>query len=147
MSKVEDAVNCFRNGYTCSQAVLSTYSEQLGLDKETALKLACPFGSCMARTAKMCGAVSGAYMLIGLKYGDFLPEDKEAKEKCFSLARQFTNRFHEIHGSINCFDLLKSDLTTPEGLKYITENSLWETLCPIFIRDACQLLEELLELE
>lgn len=147
MSKVEDAAKCFSNGFNCSQAVLSTYCEQFGLDKETALKLSCPFGSGMARSAKVCGAVSGAYMLIGLKYGKYLPEDNAAKEKSFSLARQFTDRFNEIHGSINCCDLLKSDLSTPEGLKYITENSLWETLCPIYIRDACQLIEELLELE
>lgn len=147
MSKVDDAAACFSQGFNCSQAVLSTYCEQLGLDKVTALRLAAPFGSGMARTAKVCGAVSGAYMLIGLKYGKTLPEDKATQEKCYELSKVFTDRFNEIHGSIHCCDLLKSDLSTPEGLKYITENSLWETLCPIFIRDACQLIEELLPFE
>jgi hypothetical protein len=86
-------------------------------------------------------------MLIGLNYGKYLPEDNESKEKCFALAQEFTNRFNEIHGSINCSDLLKSDLSTPDGLQYIKENGLWDKLCPIFIRDAAVIVEELLELE
>ncbi len=147
MSRIKEAAKCFTDGFNCSQAVVSTYCEQLGLDKQTALKLSCPFGSGMARSAKTCGAVSGAYMLIGLKFGQYLPEDKEAKEKCYQLAKEFTDKFNEIHGSINCYDLLKVDLSTPEGLQYIKDNDLWNTLCPIFVSDAAQIIEELLELE
>jgi C_GCAxxG_C_C family probable redox protein len=147
MSKVENAVQCFSNGFNCSQAILSIYSEQLGMDTVTALKVATPFGSGIARTAQTCGAVTGALMLIGLKYGKYLSEDNVSKEKCFQLAKEFTDRFSEIHGTITCSDLLKSDLSTPEGLQYIKENSLWDKLCPIFIRDAAILVEELLELD
>ena len=147
MSKVENAVECFNSGFNCSQAVFATYCEQFGLDRETALKIATPFGSGLARQAKICGAVSGAIMLIGLKSGKCLPDDNESKEKCFALATEFTKRFNQIHGSINCCDLLKNDLSTPEGLQYIKDNHLWDTLCPIFIRDACQLLEEMLDLD
>jgi C_GCAxxG_C_C family probable redox protein len=147
MSKVENAVQCFSNGFNCSQAIFSTYCEQLGLDPVTALKVATPFGSGIARTAQTCGAVTGALMLIGLKYGKYLPEDNDSKEKCFQLAREFTDRFTALHGSIICCDLLKSDLSTPEGLQYIKENNLWDSLCPIFIRDAATLIEEMLEIE
>ncbi len=147
MSKVEKAVECFNNGFNCSQAVFSTYCEQFGLDRESALKISTPFGAGLARQAQVCGAVSGAYMLIGLKEGKFLPEDNESRERCYSLAMEFTKKFNEIHGSINCCDLLKYDLSTPEGLQHIKENNLWNTLCPIFIRDACQLLEEMFHLE
>jgi C_GCAxxG_C_C family probable redox protein len=147
MSKVENAVQCFNNGFNCSQAIFSTYSEQLGLEKETALKIACPFGSGMGRMGETCGAVTGAYMLIGLKYGKYLPEDNEAKEKSFQLLKEFTDKFNEIHGSIICRDLLKYDMRTEEGLTYIKEHGLWDSLCPIFIRDAAQIIEEMLELE
>jgi C_GCAxxG_C_C family probable redox protein len=147
MSKVENAVQCFSNGFNCSQAIFSTYCEQLGLDPVTALKVATPFGSGIARTAQTCGAVTGALMLIGLKYGKYLPEDNVAKEKCFQFAMDFTDRFTALHGSILCCDLLKSDLSTPEGLQYIKENNLWGTLCPVFIGDAAKLIEEMLELE
>lgn len=147
MSKVEDAVQCFTNGFNCSQAIFSTYSEQLGLEKETALKIACPFGSGMGRMGETCGAVTGAYMLIGLKYGKYLPEDNQAKEKSFQLLKEFTDKFNEIHGSISCRDLLKYDMRTEEGLTHIKEHGLWDSLCPIFIRDAAQMVEEMLELE
>jgi C_GCAxxG_C_C family probable redox protein len=147
MSKVDVAVQCFNDGFNCSQAVFSTYCDQLGLDPEVALKIACPFGSGMGRQAESCGAVTGAYMLIGLKYGKYNPEDKDAKEKCYQLVKEFTDKFNEIHGSISCKSLLKSDLSTPEGLQYIKDNGLWDKLCPIFIRDAAQLIEDLLELE
>lgn len=147
MSKVENAVQCFTNGFNCSQAIFSTYCEQLGMDSVTALKVATPFGSGIARTAQTCGAVTGALMLIGLKHGKYLSEDNASKEKCFALAKEFTDRFTAIHGTITCCDLLKYDLSTPEGLQYIKENGLWDKLCPVFIRDAAILAEELLELK
>jgi C_GCAxxG_C_C family probable redox protein len=147
MSKAENAVQCFSNGFNCSQAVFSTYSEQLGLDKETALKIACPFGSGIARLAQTCGAVTGAYMLIGLKYSKYLQGDNEAKEKTFALAKEFTEKFKSIHGSVCCRELLNSDLSKPDGLQYIKDNGLWEKLCPVFIRDASLIIEELLGLE
>lgn len=147
MSKVEKAVQCFSNGFNCSQAVFSTYCEQLGMDQVTALKVATPFGSGIARTAQTCGAVTGALMLIGLNNGKYLPEDNTSKEKCFQLSQEFVNRFTAIHGSALCCDLLKNDLSTPEGLQYIKDNGLWDTLCPVFIRDAAIIIEELLELE
>ena len=147
MSKVENAVQCFNNGFNCSQAIFSTYCEQLGLDPVSALKVSTPFGSGIARTAQTCGAVTGALMLIGLKYGKYLPEDNASKEKCFQLAKEFTDRFTALHGSIICCDLLKYDLSTPEGLQYIKENGLWDTLCPVFIRDAAKLIEDILTLD
>lgn len=147
MSKAENAVQCFNKGFNCSQAVFSTYCEQLGLDPSLALKIACPFGSGMGRMGETCGAVTGAYMLIGLKHGKYLPEDNAAKEKSFALLKEFNEHFNEIHGSINCKDLLRSDMQTPEGLQYIKDNGLWDKLCPIFIRDAAKIIEELLQLE
>lgn len=147
MSKSENAVQCFSDGFNCSQAVFSTYCEQLGLDKETALKIACSFGSGMGRMAETCGAVTGAYLLIGLKYGKYLPEDNAAKEKSFQLMKDFNEKFKELHGSLCCRDLLKYDLSTPDGLQYIKDNGLWDSMCPVFIKDAAIIIEELLELE
>lgn len=147
MSKVENAVQCFSNGFNCSQAVFSTYCDQLGLDRETALKIACPFGAGMGRMAETCGAVTGAYMLIGLQQGKYRSDDNAAKEKSYDLVTEFSEKFKAIHGSICCKDLLNSDLSTPEGLKYIKDNGLWDSLCPVFIKDSALIIEELLDLE
>jgi C_GCAxxG_C_C family probable redox protein len=147
MSKVENAVHIFRNGFNCSQAVFSAYSEQLGLNQETALKIACPFGAGIGRTAETCGAVTGAYMLIGLKYGKSKPEDNEAKEKSYALVKEFNEKFKELHGSILCKELLNYDMKNPEDLRQIKEEGLWDTLCPVFVRDSARIIEKLLELE
>lgn len=146
MSKVEDAVRCFDKGFNCSQSILSTYCEEYGLDKETALKISCSFGAGMGRLAGTCGAVTGAYMLIGLMYGKYREGDNEAKEKTYALVQEFTKRFDDMHGSIRCKDLLKCDLSTTEGSDYASQNHLFDKLCPVFIRDAAQLLEDMLEL-
>ena len=146
MSKVETVIQSFNNGNNCSQAILSAYCESLGLDLLTAQGLACPFGSCMARTVKTCGAVTGALMLIGLKYGKSLPEDKGSKEQCYQMAQEFIARFTEIHSSVYCCDLI-NDFPVPEGQQSVKDHNLLDRLCPIFLRDACQLLEVLLEID
>ncbi|HKL98341.1 MAG TPA: C-GCAxxG-C-C family protein [Mobilitalea sp.] len=147
MSKADNAVECYNQGFNCSQAVFSTYSEQLGLDRETALKVACPFGGGMARMGYTCGAVTGAFMLIGLKYGKYLPEDNDARENTYRLVREFTNRFKEMYGSIECHDLLGSDISTEKGVTFASEHGLFKKLCPCYVGDAAKIIEELLGLE
>lgn len=146
MNKAENAVQCFKNGYNCSQAVFSTYSEQLGLDRKIALKVACPFGGGMGRMGETCGAVTGAFMLIGLKHGKYLEADNDSKEKSYAMVKDFTDRFTQTHGSIGCRELLKYDMNNPEELKIIKELGLWDSLCPIYIRDTSLIVEEMLEL-
>jgi len=61
MNRIEQSVERFRAGHTCSQAVFSVYGSVLGLNEETALRIACPFGGGMGRRAEVCGAVTGAF--------------------------------------------------------------------------------------
>lgn len=147
MSKPDCAVTCFNNGFNCSQAVFSTYCEKLGLDRETALKISCSFGGGMGRMAETCGAVTGAFMLIGLKHGKYLSDDNSSKEKTYSLVQDFTNKFKSIHGSISCRELLNCDMSTPEGAKYAKENGLWDTLCTKFVYDSAKIIEDMLCME
>jgi C_GCAxxG_C_C family probable redox protein len=79
MNKVERAVYCFNQGFSCSQAVLSTYGPKFELDPELALKVSGAFGAGMGRMGETCGAVTGAFMVIGLKYGKTRVEDEETK--------------------------------------------------------------------
>ena len=83
MSKIDTAVSGFKEGFNCAQSVLSAFSEELGLTRETALKIACPFGGGMARQAETCGAVTGAFMVIGLKYGQASKADKASKNRTY----------------------------------------------------------------
>ena len=93
MNKADCAVSYFEEGFSCSQAVFSTYGPQLGLDRECALKIAGTFGGGMGRMGETCGAVTGAFMVIGLKYGNSKVEDNPSKEKAYSRVRGFVDMF------------------------------------------------------
>lgn len=145
MDRVEHAVSCFKEGFSCSQALFSTYGEQLGLNREIALKVSGAFGGGMAHMGETCGAVSGAFMVIGLKHGKTKIEDKQAKEKTYSLVKEFVDRFKSRNGSIVCRELLGCDISTPEGMKLVKEKKLTTTLCPKFVQDAAEIIEQILE--
>jgi len=145
MNRVERAVSCFKEGFSCSQAMLSTYGPQLGLNHELALKVSGAFGGGMARMGETCGAVTGAFMVIGLKYGKTKVEDEQTKEKTYSLVREFVDRFKFRNGSIVCRELLGCDISTPEGRDLAKEKNLFTTLCPKFVQDAAEIIEQILE--
>ena len=109
----ETAVSCFQQGFSCSQAILSTFGEQFGLNRDTALKLAAGFGGGMGRMAGTCGAVTGAFMILGLKYGAVSSDDMQAKELTYEKVREFAARFKERGGSLVCRELLGYDINSP----------------------------------
>jgi C_GCAxxG_C_C family probable redox protein len=145
--RVEEAVSIFEAGYVCSQAVLTPYAGLLDLARETGLKLAEAFGAGMGCMGKTCGAVTGAYMVIGLKYGRTQAEDSHAKEKTRTLVKEFTRRFEKKHGTITCNDLIKFDISSPEGKDAAEKSGVFDTFCPGLVRDACEILEQLLDLD
>src|SRR5574340_1336897 len=104
--KVEAAVGCFREGFSCSQAILSAYGVEFGLEKETALKAAAGMGGGMGGLGEVCGAVTGALIVIGLKYGHTEASDKETKAKNYAIVRDFAGRFRAGSGSLLCRELL-----------------------------------------
>ncbi|MBN1889633.1 MAG: C_GCAxxG_C_C family protein [Thermoflexales bacterium] len=141
-TRVERARECFAKGFNCAQAVISAYGPELGLEREMALRVAGAFGGGMGRMGHTCGAVSGAFMVIGLKYGKAHEDDDEAqtKEKAYALVREFTARFAARHGTITCNELLGCDISTPEGHRRASEMGLF-TRCPQFVQDAVEILE------
>jgi C_GCAxxG_C_C family probable redox protein len=144
MSQVEEAVARFKKGFNCAQSVCSTYAEQFGVASETALKISAGFGGGMGRMAETCGAVSGAFMILGLKYGAIDSEDKEAKEKTYERVKEFAKRFTDRNGFLVCKELLDYDISTPEGHEQAKEQELFFTRCPQLVRSAAKILEEML---
>jgi C_GCAxxG_C_C family probable redox protein len=137
------AVCCFREGFNCSQALLATYGEQFGLDRELALKMANVFGAGMGMGA-ICGAVTGAFMIIGARYGKSTADDQQSSDRACGIADDFVNEFVSRNKSIVCRELLGCDVSTPEGMKFIRENELLRTLCPKFVQDAAEIIEQIL---
>jgi C_GCAxxG_C_C family probable redox protein len=146
MSKVEQALSRFSQGFNCSQSVFSTFAPHFALDRETALKIAGGFGGGMGRIGEVCGAVAGALMVIGLKHGATDPDDAQAKETTYELVRQFVEEFRARNGSITCRDLLGQDIATPEGRQAAREKDLFNIRCTQYVRDAAEILDEMLNL-
>jgi C_GCAxxG_C_C family probable redox protein len=144
MSHVERAVHRFSEGFNCSQSIVSAYAEQFGLDEETAMKIAAGFGGGMGRLGRTCGAVTGALMVLGLRYGRNSP-DQAAKERVYAQIQEFTERFNARNSSLTCKGLLGIDISTPEGHELARKKQLFTTACPRFVRDAAEVLEEMLK--
>jgi len=144
MSSVEEAVSCFNEGFMCSQAVLAAYAGQFGMDHETALRVSAAFGGGMGRMGEICGAVTGAFMVIGLKYGRIEVQDTKSHQKTNRLVREFADKFKSVNRSIVCRELLGCDLNTPEGQKTFVDKKLRDTLCTKLVRDAAEIVEQLL---
>jgi C_GCAxxG_C_C family probable redox protein len=120
------------------------YGDRFGLDRDTALRVAGAFGGGMARRGETCGAVTGAFMVIGLKYGKTKSDDDDAREKTYELVNEFVHRFQKQNGTILCRELLGHDLGTEEGREIIMEQNLIVTRCPEFVRAAGEILEDIL---
>ena len=143
MSKSDEALASFMSRFTCSSAVFSAFSDELGLDPDTAKKIACGFGAGISKTGNMCGAVSGGIMVIGLKYGKTKAGDEAATEKTRALVRQFVGEFTAKNGSVNCTELLGYDLSKPAEFEEARKSGLFMTKCPALVRDAADILEKI----
>jgi C_GCAxxG_C_C family probable redox protein len=126
--------------FNCAQTVFSLFAEDLGLDETTALKIASSFGGGMA-CAETCGAVTGSYMVIGMKHGHFTSHP-EAKAKTKLLARKFNEKFKYRHGTLKCKELTGFDISTLEGAAAANGAGVFDLKCPEFIKTACDILEE-----
>jgi C_GCAxxG_C_C family probable redox protein len=144
MNKANEALSCFKEGFSCSQAVFAVYAVEMGMDRGIALKISQAFGGGMGHMGQTCGAVTGAFMVIGLKYGRTRADDDEAKVKTYSLVKEFTEKFKARNGTIICRELLGCDIGTPEGERIAKEKKLFSTVCPDFVQDAVEILEEIL---
>lgn len=144
MTRIEKAEEMFKNGFNCSQAVLSVFAEEMGLSEDTALKIATQFGG-GARKGEICGAVSGALMVLGLKYGHGYCENmSEAKGKAYGIAEEYMNRFAKVNGSVVCRELLGYNISKPKDMAKIKELGLFQKTCPEMIKNAVEILEEML---
>ena len=143
-TKGEIAKQYFLDGYNCAQAVVLAFAQDFGLDKNTAVMLSSSFGGGMGRLREVCGAVSGMFMVLGLKYGYASPEDNQAKKELYKKVHEVAGLFNDDNGSIICRELLglnqtgKSD-PTPE---LRTESYYKKRPCKDLVQFAADLVDE-----
>ncbi len=144
--KVKIAEDLFLQGYNCSQAVLAAFSDETGLDRDTALKLSSSFGGGMGRMREVCGAVSAMFMVAGMKYGYSDPKDSSAKAEHYKLIQKLAEKFKEENRSIVCKELLGlsngPDSPVPEGR---TPSYYKKRPCVELVKSAAKIMSDYLE--
>jgi C_GCAxxG_C_C family probable redox protein len=143
MKKKLKALSGLKDGFNCAQAVSAAFCEELGADEETAAKMSSALGAGMSRTGGVCGAVSGALMVIGMKYGSSKPRDIAAKNKSYEAGRVFLKMFEDKYGSIFCPKLIGIDISTEAGLQAAREKKIFETICADIVQDTVGILEQM----
>lgn len=140
--KQQLAIDTFKSDFNCAQSVLTTFSEDFDLNKETALSLTSGFGGGMGMLQKTCGAVSGAYMVISLFNSKKFEDNSKRKKLSAEMIQKFYEEFVKINGTTNCGKLMNCDLNTEEGMKYAREHDLFDKICGKCVTDAVKILEE-----
>ena len=140
MKKSEKAVEFFGKGFNCAQAVAAAFADEAGTDEKTALKAMSGFGAGIGRTDQVCGAVSGAIMILGMKHAKGI----ESKELIYAKVKELTEKFKAKYGTVSCTGLLGCNMSTPEGLAEAKKKEAHTKLCPKFVQDAVEILEEIL---
>lgn len=141
MTKADQSVSLFGSGLNCAQSVLAAFAEDFGLSREIALKLACGFGGGMCHLGQTCGAVTGAFLALGLGHGWVDPKNKDHRTRVSNMINECADRFCAKHKSLRCFELLGCDLRTEEGRATFKAKDLRKTLCEVFVRDAAEIVE------
>ena len=143
MTKHEElAAEYFQRGYNCSQAVLLAFSDLTGMDEKTAAALSSSFGGGMGRLREVCGAVSGAFMVAGILWGGYGPEDREAKAAHYSLIQSLAARFREENGSIICRELLGLPGASEPVPEARTADFYHHRPCGEYVRMAARIIDE-----
>ena len=121
--------------------MLSAYGPVFGLDESLGKKLAAGFGGGLGAMQEACGAVTGAVMVIGLKYGE-AGSDHKLRQKVYEAVQEFGREFKSRNKAITCRDLLEFDISTRSGMKEARDRGIIKAKCPGFIRDAVEILEK-----
>ncbi len=139
MTRREKAIELFKEGYNCSQAVFLAFEDLIGFDKKLAAQMAAPFGGGFGRQREVCGAVSGMCLVFGVLYG------YDEKAKTYACVQELCRAFRErCGGSIICRELLgesegKDAAPTPSAR---TEAYYKKRPCAEIVGEAASIVEE-----
>lgn len=144
-TKFDIATAKFLEGYNCAQAVVYSFSDDLQINKNAALKMACGFGAGMGRKGEVCGAVTGGIIAIGCKFGRGEEDDVTVTEFTYTKTQELMDEFAKKHGTFSCRELLDGcDLTTEEGRKHFNQSNLRNLTCLPCVQSVIKILEKIM---
>ena len=146
MDRVTKAVDLFKSGYNCAQAVAGAYADLFGIDENTALRAIEGFGGGIGRMRLTCGAVTGMTFLCGLKYSKGIAGDTDTRTIIYDTVRKMAGEFEKMNGSIECAALLSGKIPKNEGARPEdrTEEYYKKRPCAGCVKDCAELVEKYL---
>jgi C_GCAxxG_C_C family probable redox protein len=144
-NQIQKAISIFRSGRNCAQAVLTAFSDDLNFDNDFATEISSGFGGGMGRLQEICGAVTGAFMVLGIYNSRKYTDKDEIRDHTYAMIQEFNKQFSAIHHTNNCRLLLGLDLKTNEGRQTMLEQNLSESVCEKCVADSVRILEGLME--
>lgn len=133
MNRIEKAKENHKKGYNCSQSVACAFCDEVGIDEKTMFAMTEGFGLGIGDMQGTCGAVSGAVIILGMKYSCENPDSPISKAQTYKIVRKLTSRFREKNGSELCHELKGSN-----------NNGVPLRACNGCVEDAATILEEIL---
>ncbi|UCH58102.1 MAG: C_GCAxxG_C_C family protein [Candidatus Bathyarchaeota archaeon] len=134
-------------GFLCSESVLLALSDCLDISSDVIPRIATGFGAGVGRSGEICGALAGAVMGLGLKYGRDEVGEEEHGPGRYWYSTEILKRFRAEHGDVRCKNLLDLDLSRAEDKLEYDNRRLWETVCREFIVEATGLAYDILARE
>ncbi|MBU4293532.1 MAG: C-GCAxxG-C-C family protein [Actinobacteria bacterium] len=125
----EKAKENFKIGFNCAESVLKSLADEMGIECLCIPKISTGFGAGLGRHGEICGAITGAVMALGLKYGRSDTKDPEAKEKSYSIVDGFIKTFESKFKNVRCIDLTGCNMLTPEGLQKVKDDNVHKNVC------------------
>ena len=139
----EQAALQLKSALNCAQAVAMQWAEEFGYEREEAGRMAAAFGGGMGR-GEVCGAVSGALLVLGWKYGHGAPDETAKKLQMKRKALEFQQKFMERHGTEICRELTDFDFSKQGEYERAMQSGRLSTFCPALVADALEILEEVM---
>ena len=136
MTRAEKAEALFMGGNNCAQAVFAAFADEIGMEEAAALKVACGLGGGVGRMREVCGAVSAAAMVLGVRAGG-------DKLKAYPVIQDFCAKFKAETGSIVCRELLEgTGATTGGAAEARTPEYYRKRPCVELVKLAAKMLDE-----
>lgn len=139
----EEIQELFLQGIDCSQVVAGAFADELEVDKKLLRKVSACFGGGM-QCGETCGAVTGALMVLGMKYGHSEEGDTGQKQVMKQKNGEFKRLFGEKYPSCICRDLLGHDISKKEELAKVMEQGLLLQFCPKVVEDTIEILGKII---
>jgi C_GCAxxG_C_C family probable redox protein len=142
-NRTQKAKEFFLAGYTCSQAVLMAFAEDVGLEESLAAKISCGFGGGMGGLRNVCGAVTGMFMVANMMYGFETPDNANHKTEHYAAIRELATAFTNEYDTLICKDLLASLPGKLSENPSLRDDEYYKVRpCALYVEKAVAILEE-----